>query len=84
MHLLDKVKLILLSPCHIIVENVCITSFRTCTSFLVHSLYYLYAHTYRIARRSDSVEIRDCGRGPAGDPVAGGFRRRRIGVGRTT
>jgi hypothetical protein len=87
MHLLDKVKLILLSPCHLVVKNVYVYAFHHIILAL-HSLYILYiylcAHTYRIARGSNSIRICGRGRGPAGDLVVGGSRRRRTGAGRTS
>jgi hypothetical protein len=87
MHLLDKVKLILLSPYHLIVKNVYVYAFH----HIIHALHslcilyiYLCAHTYRIARGSNSVGIQGRGRGgPVGDPATGGSRRRRTGAGRT-
>jgi hypothetical protein len=88
MHLLGQRKLILLSPCHIVVENVCAYAFHH-TILALHPLcilyIYLYAHAYRIARRSIATGIQSQGRGgPVRDPTVGGSRRRRTSAGGTS
>jgi hypothetical protein len=75
MHLLSKMKLILLSPCNL-VKNVYVYAFHHIIPAL-HPLCipYIYSctHTYRIDGGSDTARVRARRRGdPAGDPTAGG------------
>ena len=83
MHLLCKIKLIMLSPCHLVVKNVyiCIAPYHS-----YHPLYiiyiYLCAHAYRINRGTDPAGVQARRRGdPVGNSIAGGSRRRRTGLG---
>ena len=78
-HLLSKIKLIMLSPCHFGAKNVyiCIAPFH---SYHLLCILYIYpcTHTYRISGGNDTAGVRTRRRGdPAGDPIAGGSRRRR-------
>jgi hypothetical protein len=83
MHLLSKIKLILLSPCHLVVKNEYVYALHhiilaldpLCIPYI-----YLCTHTYRIGEGSDTTGVRARKRGdPARDPTAGGSQRRRIG-----
>jgi hypothetical protein len=87
MHLLNKVKLILLSPYHLVAKSVYVYAFHHILLAL-HSLcipyIYIYAHTYRITRRSDFIGIQGRGRGGPAGVLAPRSSRRRIGAGRIT
>jgi len=85
MHLLYKIKLIILSPCHHVIKNVyiyiCIAPYHSYHPLCI--LYvYLCAHAYRIDKGSDPIGVRARRRGdPVGNTTAGGSRRRRTGLG---
>ena len=83
MHQLSKIKLIMLSPCHLVVKNVyiCIAPYHSYHPLCILYI-YLCAHAYRIDRGSDPAGVQTRRRGdPTGNPTAGGSWRRRIGLG---
>ena len=86
MHLLNKIKLIILSPCHHVVKNVyiCTTPYHSYHPLCILYI-YLYIHAYRIDGGSDTAGVRARRRGdPIEDHIAGRSQRRRICPGGAT
>ena len=81
MHLLSKIKLIMLSLCHLVVKNVyiyiCIAPYHLYHPMCILYI-YLCTHAYRIDGGSDTAGVQARRRGdPIGNPIAGGSQRRR-------
>ena len=76
MHLLSKINLVILSPCHHVVKNVyiyiCIAPDHSHHPLCIPCI-YPYPHAYRIGGGSDTAGVQARRRGdPIRDPIVGG------------